>query len=114
MIKQGYDNYIIMKDTVVHNHSVNYKDFMAKIKRNAAQLGRDDQYRTYSYDLTLPKMIRLGLTLGTMLIPFVDSIRGFIKFPTLAWFLHPIVCFRVALAYTGNVLKNSGAVKKIK
>ena len=114
LIKQGYDNYIIMKDTVVHNHSVNYKDFMAKIKRNAAQLGRDDQYRTYSYDLTLPKMIRLGLTLGTMLIPFVDSIRGFIKFPTLAWFLHPIVCFRVALAYTGNVLKNSGAVKKIK
>lgn len=114
LIKQGYDHYIIMKDSVVHNHSANYKDFMGKIKRNSEQLGRDDQYRTYSYDLTLPRMIKLGLTLGTFIIPLIDSIKGFLKFPSLAWFLHPAVCFRVALIYTGNVLKNSGAVRKIK
>ncbi len=114
LVKQGYDNYIIMKDTVVHNHSNSYKDFMGKIKRNSVQLGRDDQYRTYSYDLTLTRMIKLGLTLGTFVIPFIDSVRGFIKIPSLAWFLHPIVCFQVALIYTGNVLKNSGIVKKIK
>lgn len=114
LIKQGYDNYIIMKDSVVHNHSVDYKDFMRKIRRNSSQLGRDDQYRTYSYHLTFFKMIKLGLTMGTFIIPFVDSMKGFIKFPSLAWFLHPIVCFRVALIYTGNVLRNSGAVKKIK
>lgn len=114
LIRQGYDNYIIMKDSVVHNHSVNYRDFMGKIKRNSAQLGRDDQYRTYSYDLTLPRMIKLGLTLGTFIVPLIDSIKGFLRFPSLAWFLHPIVCFRVALIYTGNVLRNSSAVKKIK
>ena len=114
LVRQGYDNYIIMKDCVVHNHSADYKDFMGKIKRNSAQLGRDDQYRTYSYDLTLPRMIKLGLTLGTFIVPLFDSIRGFVKFPTPAWFLHPVTCFRVALIYTGNVLKNSSAVKKIK
>lgn len=114
LIRQGYDNYIIMKDSVVHNHSANYRDFMGKIKRNSAQLGRDDQYRTYSYDLTLPRMIKLGLILGTFIVPLIDSIKGFLRFPSLAWFLHPIVCFRVALIYTGNVLRNSSAVKKIK
>lgn len=114
LIKQGYDNYIILKDSIVHNHSANYKYFMGKIKRNSTQLGRDDQYRTYSYNLTLPRMIKLGLTLGTFVVPLADSIRGFIKFPTPAWFLHPLTCFQVALIYTSNVLKNSGAVKKIK
>ena len=114
LVKQGYDNYIIMKDTVVHNHSTSYKDFIGKIKRNSIQLGRDDQYRTYSYDLTLTRMIKLGLTLGTFVIPFIDSIRGFIKIPSLVWFLHPIICFQVALIYTTNVLKNSKIVKKIK
>lgn len=114
LVKQGYDNYIIMKDTIVHNHSTSYKDFIGKIKRNSVQLGRDDQYRTYSYDLTLAKMIRLGLTLGTFVIPFIDSVRGFIRIPSLAWFLHPIICFQVALIYTGNVLKNNKIVKKIK
>lgn len=111
LVKQGHDNYIIMKDTVVHNHSADYKDFMAKIKRNSAQLGRDDQYRTYSYDLTLPRMIKLGLTLGTFVVPLADSVRGFVKFPSMAWFVHPFVCFRVALMYTGSVLRNKGMVK---
>lgn len=113
LIKKGYDNYIIMKDTVVHNHSADYKDFMQKIKRNSAQLGRDDQYRTYSYNLTLPRMIQLGVILGTFVIPFIDSVRGFIQFPSRAWFLHPIVCFQVALIYTKNVLKNFKIVKKL-
>ena len=113
LIKKGYDNYIIMKDSVVHNHSTDYKDFMRKIKRNSVQLGRDDQYRTYSYDLTLPRMIKLGIILGTFVVPFIDSVRGFIKFPAKAWFLHPIVCFQVALLYTVNVMKNMKIIKKL-
>ena len=113
LIKKGYDNYIILKDTVVHNHSVDYKDFMRKIRRNSTQLGSDDQYRTYSYDLTFPRLIRLGLTLGTFVIPLIDSIKGFLKFPSKAWFLHPVVCFQVALVYTGNVMRNIGIIKKI-
>lgn len=113
LIRQGHDHYIIMKDSVIHNHSADYRDFMKKIKRNAAQLGRDDQYRTYSYSLTPLKLIKLGLTLGTFVIPVWDSLKGFWSFPEPAWFLHPVICFRVALMYTGNVLKNSKAIKKI-
>lgn len=114
LIRQGYDNYIIMKDSVVHNHSKNFKDFMSKIKRNSNQLKRDDQYRSYSYNLTLLRLIKLGLILGTIVIPLKDSIVGFVKFPSMAWFLHPIVSFRVAMIYTWNVLTNIRAVKKIK
>lgn len=114
LVKLGFNDYIIMKDMVIHNHSDNYKDFMSKIKRNSKQLSRNDQYRTYSYDLNLSKMIKLGLTLGTFVIPLADSIRGFLKFPVKEWFIHPVVCFRVAMLYTSNTLCNISMVRKIK
>lgn len=113
LVKMGYRDYIIMKSSVIHNHSADFKEFMGKIKRNAKQLNRDDQYRTYSYNITLPRMIKLGLILGTFIIPFAHSIKGFIKFPTMAWFIHPIVCFRVAVVYTLNALKNIYSIRKI-
>lgn len=114
LIRMGYTNYIIVKDSVIHNHSKNFKDFMAKIKRNSKQLKRDDQYRSYSYDLNTVKLIKLGLTLGTFIIPIKDCVIGFLKFPSAAWFLHPIIAFRVAIIYTWNVVINASAVKKIK
>lgn len=114
LVKKGYNDYIIMKYSVIHNHSSNYKDFVSKIKRNSKQLNRNDQYRTYSYNLTLPKMIKLGLTLGTFIVPLIDSVKGFIKFPTMVWFIHPVVCFRVAVVYTLNTLQNVGSIKKIR
>jgi hypothetical protein len=114
LIKKGYDNYIILKDSIIHNHSKDYKDFMGKIKRNSSQLQRDDQYRSYSYNLTMPRLVKLGLTLATVIIPLKDSIKGFVKYPSTAWFLHPIISFRIAIIYTLNVLKNKNVVEKIK
>lgn len=115
IIRKGYDNYIILKEKVVHNHSDNYKDFISKIRRNSKQLKSGvGEERTYSYNLTMGKMIKLGLTLGTFIVPLIDSIRGFIKFPSLAWFLHPLVSFQVAVEYTLGVLSDISIVKKIK
>lgn len=114
LIKMGYTDYIIMKDAVVHNHSKNLKDFMGKIKRNSTQLQRGDQYRSYSYNLTNARLFKLGLTLGTIVVPLWDAIKGFAKFPTPAWFLHPVISFRVALIYSWNVLTNHKAIEKIK
>lgn len=47
---------------------------MNKIERNSRQLDWDDQYRTYSYNVTLVKMFKLGLILGAFLVPLFDSI----------------------------------------
>lgn len=114
LIQMGYTDYIIMKDEIIHNHSKDFADFMGKIKRNSNQLGREDQYRSYSYNLTTMRLIKLGLTLGTFIIPFKDAVKGFIQYPVAVWFLHPIISFRVALIYTFNVLKNQENIKKIK
>lgn len=55
LINMGCDEYIILKTSIVHNHSQSVKDFLGKIRRNSKQLGRSDQYRTYSYDLNIKK-----------------------------------------------------------
>lgn len=114
LIRQGFHEYIILKESVVHNHSRDVKDFVGKMKRNSKQLGGSvGEDRTYSYDLTPVRLVKLGLILGTFLIPLKDAIVGFVKFPCKAWFFHPILCFRTALIYTGTVLKNRRVVKNI-
>lgn len=115
LIRKGFDEYIILKDTVVHNHSKDCKDFIGKMKRNSKQLNSDvGAERSYSYNLTPLRLVGLGLTLGTLIIPIKDSIVGFIKFPSTAWFFHPVVCFRTAVIYTMSVLKNKNMVSNIK
>lgn len=115
IIRKGYDNYIILKESVVHNHSDSYKDFIGKIRRNSKQLKSGvGEERSYSYNLTMGKMIKLGLTLGTFIIPLADSIKGWMKYPCAAWFLHPVVSFQVAVEYTLGVLSDFSIVKKIK
>lgn len=115
LIRQGYTDYIILKQSVIHNHSKNLKDFISKIRRNSNQLQSSvGDERTYSYNLTGPRLIKLGLTLGTVIIPLIDSIKGFIKIPTLVWFIHPYVSFVVAVEYTLSVIKNKKMIDKIK
>lgn len=114
LIRKGYHDYIILKEAVIHNHSDSYRDLVGKIRRNSKQLQSGvGEERSYSYHLTMPKMIKLGLTLGTFIIPLWDSIKGFLKYPSIAWFLHPIVSFQVAVEYTIGVLSDLSIVKKI-
>lgn len=113
LIKLGYDNYIILKDEVVHNHSKSYREFVNKIKRNSKQLGEANQYRTYSYNLSMVRMIALGLTLGTFVVPCYDSIKGFFYEHDWAWFIHPFLSFRIALLYASAVIFKSNDMKKI-
>lgn len=114
LINMGFDKYIILKSSIIHNHSKSLKDFLKKINRNSKQLGRGDQYRTYSYNLNMFRMVKLGVILGTIFVPFIEAIRGFLKKRDIAWFVHPIVSFVVAIFYTKNTIMKFSSIKKIK
>jgi len=114
LIRLGLDKYIILKDSIIHRHSESVAEMIAKMRRNARKWDNKDEYRVYSYNLTMPKMIKLGLCLGTMVVPLWESMKGFIKFPTLAWFIHPFFCFYTACVYTWSTLKSKSAWKSLK
>lgn len=114
LIRLGYDKYVVLKDSIIHRHSVSVKEMVAKMHRNSGKWGNKDEYRVYSYNLTMPKMIKLGLCLGTFIVPLFESIKGFILFPSMAWFIHPFFCFYTACIYTWSTIKSKSAWKSLK
>ena len=105
LAREGKDEFIFLKDYFGHNHVKNIKQLMKKLKRNIDRYNEDGKERAMNYDMNAMKMVKLGLTMGTFVIPLKDAIVGFSKMRDAAWFLHPIICFRVALCYTISTLK---------
>lgn len=106
LVARGQDTYIFMKDSVIHDHSKDIKHFISKLKRNISFFYSSTDDRKYKYDINTLKMITLGLIMGTFLRPIYDSIRGFVKIHDPAWFLHPLISFRVAVIYANSTLAN--------
>lgn len=107
LVEQGYDTYIMLKRSVIHNHSENLAHFINKLKRNISLFYSENQYRKYKYEINKGGMIKLGLVMGTFIIPLMSSVKGYRKIHDPAWFVHPIVCFRVAIIYTLSTVKNT-------
>ncbi len=106
LVMQGFDTYIMLKRAVIHDHSKDLGHFIGKLKRNISLFYSESQYRKYKYEISKGKMITLGLIMGTFIVPFISSVKGYVKLHDPAWFVHPLVCFRVAVIYTVTTLKN--------
>lgn len=91
-ITQGHDLFAIVKVGIIHHHVDSFWNFHRKYYRDlriffALRHLRKDIYRTSKLEL-----IKAILTMVTIVIPLVDSIKGFLKKRDSAWFLHPILC----------------------
>jgi glycosyltransferase involved in cell wall biosynthesis len=103
--------FVLTKNSVDHDHCGSSKQFVKKCRRNATIYLADGGSRSYSYELSLSKKIKLALICLTFVIPIRDSLRGFSKVRDVAWFLHPILCCWVFIVYsklrTEDILRNS-------
>lgn len=104
LINRGRNDFVFMKDYFGHDCVKNSKELLGKLKRNIDRFQIDGNSRKMNYEMNLTKMIKLGLILGTFIIPFKDAVAGFLNKPDVAWFFHPILCFRVAVMYTWSTL----------
>lgn len=105
LVERGRDNFIFMKDYYGHNCVTSKKQLLGKLKRNIDRFQVDGNSRKMNYEMNGKKMVTLGLTLGTFIIPLKDAIVGFCKIHDWAWFIHPILCFQVACIYTWSTFK---------
>lgn len=106
LVMQGLDTYIMLKTSVIHDHSKDVRHFISKLKRNISLFYSENKYRKFKYDINKAKMFKLGIIMGTFIIPFKDSIQGYRKVHDIAWFLHPVISFRVALIYALSTIRN--------
>lgn len=105
LLKQGYDEFAMVKLDIIHLHSSSFADFLGKLKRNLNIFIRDFDKRRYKWEASSSKKILAAIAMATFVAPFYHSIRGFIKIRDFAWFLHPFVCFAVISTYAFTFLK---------
>ncbi|MGN0366687.1 MAG: glycosyltransferase [Suilimivivens sp.] len=105
LVERGRDDFIFMKDYYGHDCVTSKKQLLGKLKRNVDRFQVDGESRKMNYEMDAKKMLMLGLTLGTFVIPLKDAIVGFCKIRDWAWFIHPVLCFQVAWIYTWSTVR---------
>jgi len=99
LIAQGDNKFAMVKLDIIHLHSSSFRDFLKKLKRNFNIFIRDFEKRRYKWEAPLKEKIIAALVMGTFIIPFYHSLRGYLKIHDIAWFAHPFICFIVIIMY---------------
>lgn len=113
LIRKGYSTYAFVKDTIIHltgYGSVGYflkrrMLFISQYHRGIDKLGK--KIRRYGI-LSNKGIIQLGISIVicvTLIIPLIDSFRGYRKIHDNAWFLHPLLCFSFVIIYSWAIIK---------
>ncbi len=114
---EGSVSFIKIKNGIIHTFcESDVKKFARKQRRRVKDYMYHQNSRDYSWELLdKPNKNTLGMlkfTLYTVTVfPLVlQSLRGFIKKPDIAWFFHPVACFITLWEYSMGVITST--VKK--
>ncbi|MFA6185078.1 MAG: glycosyltransferase family 2 protein [Candidatus Shapirobacteria bacterium] len=105
-----------VKQGIIHTFcESSIKKFIRKQNRRITDYFYYKNYRQFNWSQT-NKSGTLKFTFYTILIipVLLDTFRGFIHKPDIAWFFHPLACFMTLYLYSINTIKNKfGLLKQI-
>lgn len=110
LVDKGFNTFVMLKLTVEHDYAVSVKDFYNKLYRNLSLFYQFRPKRTYDYGIKSPRFYLALFQMVTVVRPLIDSIRGYMILPDVAWFLSPLFCITVPILYvlvTVKYLTNS-------
>lgn len=101
--KKGDCTYAFVKDTIIHHTGNSFFPFLRRRRYFIEKYHfEDNSKRRYSiYDSKKDKWALLLFVIysATIIMPLMDSIRGFMKYPDPAWFIHPFMCLGILIVY---------------
>ncbi len=103
LIRQGHNTFGFLKGQhIVHYIDISLWAFLKRRLSWATLYAGDKIERDYSVmtKRDLLKLVWIILTYSTLIFPLLRAIRGHIKKPDSAWFMHPIVCFAFFASYS--------------
>jgi len=114
LIRKGHDTYAFVKDSILH--LTGYGNIGYFLRRRLLFLtqyrfgqGREKMKSVRRYGgLTTGDIWRLVYAIivcSTIIVPIVDSIRGWRKIRDSAWFLHPFLCFSFVVLYGWAIIR---------
>lgn len=111
MFDLGYDTAGAVKTSIIHVLNPNIMNHVKRrieIKKIYYD-GRRNKRRYLIFDPKSRKdrvnLIKYIIFSVTFVIPLLQSIRGYLKIRDRAWFLHPIICFLMLVAYSFSEIK---------
>ena len=109
LAKKGYTSYAFVKDTIIHLTNNSFFPFLRRRRYFIEKYHFEDHTRRrYSvYDPSVDKFALVGFVVYSLslLLPTVDAIRGCIKKPDIAWFVHPFMCLGILSVYGITTIK---------
>ncbi len=99
LIDQGFDHYLMMKDSIIHLHCQSSRQFIRKLKRNFTLFLKQENIRRYTWRTRPVRLFLVTLSMISLVRPIFDSLKGFVKKPDPAWFLNPIYSFCIPCIY---------------
>jgi len=124
LIRKGFNTYAFVKDSISHltghGNTIYYLKrrilFMKQyyLSEKNIYLQKTRRYSLYEKK-DFWKLIYFIIISLTLIIPLVDSIRGYCKIHDNAWFIHPILCFGFVVLYGYVMIEHQVkiSVKKI-
>ena len=89
MVNNNYNCFAKVNTSIVHNQP---KFFPNKIRRIKRRLNNEVKIK-YDYGLKKEDLIKIIVYLCLIFPIAYDTIKGFIRKPSLAWLFHPIACY---------------------
>jgi hypothetical protein len=105
LIRLGWRRFALLKQPVGHDHCATAGGFLKKCRRNLDLFFKYRHLRTYTWEV--PRL-RLGLevlSMVTVVRPLAEALRGWVRRPDPAWFLHPVFCLAVPVSYAWRTLR---------
>jgi len=105
LIDLGYNRYLMMKDSILHLHSQSVASFISKLQRNFVLFLKQEPIRRYTWRTNPVKLFLITFSMITIVRPTIDSLKGFIRKPDFAWFLHPFFSLIIPLIYIYYIIR---------
>lgn len=103
MVANGFNKFAFVKTSIIHlTHSQGLFKFLQRRVKFVLKYHFEDQGRRRWSVFMKGDELKLLLFVFyslTIVKPLIDSIRGFVRIPDIAWFVHPIMCFGTTIVY---------------
>jgi len=105
LTKMGFNNYGIVKTSIVHATGDTFIQSIRKRMKykeiHHEQLGASRRYKVFdsAKRKDVINLMKFVLFSCTFFKPFYDSVKGYLKKPDVAWFIHPFACLGFTFGY---------------
>jgi glycosyltransferase involved in cell wall biosynthesis len=105
LIAQGHTDYALLKQPVGHDHCATTAAFIKKCRRNLDLFFEHRHLRKFTWDTPQAGLALTAASMVTVLRPLAAALRGFIRVPDPAWFLHVYFSAVIPIIYAAGTLR---------